>query len=110
MTQVEDDHAKQLSAKALQAFDDVSGYHPGFRPTHAKGILLSGTFTPAPGATHLTRAAHIARTSTPITVRFSNFTGIPNIPDNNPNASPRGIGIRFHLGEHVHTDIVAHSV
>jgi catalase len=44
-----------------------------------------------------------------VTVRFSDTTGIPLIPDNDPNASPRGCGLRFHLAEHVHTDIVAHS-
>ena len=32
------------------------------------------------------------------------------MPDNDPNASPRGIAIRFHLAEHVHTDIIGHSV
>jgi catalase len=42
-------------------------------------------------------------------VRFSDTTGIPLIPDNDPNAAPRGMGIRFQLGEHVHTDIIAHS-
>jgi catalase len=42
-------------------------------------------------------------------VRFSDGTGLPQIPDNSPDAGPRGFAIRFHLGEHVHTDIVAHS-
>jgi catalase len=42
-------------------------------------------------------------------VRFSNSTGLPDIADNDPKSSPKGIAIRFHLGEHVHTDIVAHS-
>jgi len=32
------------------------------------------------------------------------------IPDNIPDANPRGCAIRFHLAEHSHTDIVAHSV
>jgi catalase len=46
-----------------------------------------------------------------VTVRFSDFAGIPAVADNDPqNASPRGCAIRFHLAEHVHTDIVAHSV
>src|SRR5262249_5600166 len=37
-------------------------------------------------------------------------TGLPTIPDNDPARSgPRGMAIRFHLGEHDHTDIVAHS-
>jgi catalase len=31
------------------------------------------------------------------------------LPDNDPNANPRGLAIRFHLAEHVHTDIVSHS-
>ena len=49
--------------------------------------------------------------STPVTVRFSDFAGIPTIADNDPQgASPRGLAIRFHLAAHVHTDIVAHSV
>jgi catalase len=44
-------------------------------------------------------------------VRFSDFAGIPTVSDNDPqNASPRGCAIRFHLAEHFHTDIVAHSV
>jgi len=42
-------------------------------------------------------------------VRFSNSTGLPNIPDNDPHAGPRGIAIRFHLGDHLHTDVVGHS-
>ena len=46
-----------------------------------------------------------------MTVRFSNFAGIPTVPDNDPQgAGPRGFAVRFHLAEHVHTDIVAHSV
>ena len=44
-----------------------------------------------------------------MTVRFSNSTGVPLISDNDPNANPRGIGIRFHLAERVHTDIIGHS-
>jgi catalase len=40
---------------------------------------------------------------------FSTSTGLPSIPDNSPNANPRGFAIRFELGEHVHTDIIGHS-
>jgi catalase len=98
-----------LSQELLQEFDAIFGLHPGFRPAHAKGMMLNGTFTPTAGATSLTRAPHVTRTSTPVTVRFSNSTGVPVIPDNDPNASPRGCAIRFHLAEHVHTDIVSHS-
>ena len=98
-----------LSQDVLKQFDTIFGLHPGFRPAHAKGVMLAGTFTPSPEAASLTRAPHITRDSTPVTARFSNSTGLPLIPDNDPNANPRGLAIRFHLAEHVHTDIVSHS-
>jgi catalase len=98
-----------LSNEILQKMEVLFGAHPGFRPVHAKGILLHGTFTPTAEAAALSKAPHFNRPSTPATVRFSNSTGIPVIPDNDPNADPRGCGIRFHLAERVHTDIVAHS-
>jgi catalase len=101
-----------LSRETIEVFDKVNrGVHPGFRPAHAKGILLTGMFTPSPEAAALTRAPHLHRSSTPVTVRVSNFAGIPTVPDNDPQgASPRGFAVRFHLGEHVHTDIIGHSV
>jgi catalase len=98
-----------LSENLLKQFDAIFGLNPGFRPAHAKGILLSGAFTPAASAKDLTRAPHITRPSTPVLARFSNSTGIPLIPDNDPNANPRGLAIRFELAPHVHTDIVSHS-
>src|SRR5437763_35984 len=99
-----------LAEKLLDALDALSGLHPGSRPAHAKGLMCSGTFAPAPEAAQLTRAPHANRPATPVTVRYSNSTGVPTIPDNDPARSgPRGIAIRFHLADHVHTDIVAHS-
>jgi catalase len=104
-----DEKLISLGNRLIAQFDTLFGLHPGFRPAHAKGVLLTGTFTPSKEAASLTRAPHIARESTPVTVRFSNSTGIPVIPDNDPNANPRGLAIRFYLAEHVHTDIVSHS-
>ena len=99
-----------LAQQLLDAFDALFGLHPGFRPAHAKGLMCSGHFTPSPEAAKLTRAPHATRPATPVTVRYSNSTGLPTIPDNDPlRSGPRGMGVRFHLGEHVHTDIVAHS-
>ena len=104
-----DEKLIQLGNDLLAQFDTIFGLHPGFRPAHAKGVLLSGNFTPAPEAAALTRAPHIGRETTPVTVRFSDSTGIPLLPDNDPNANPRGIAIRFHLADRVHTDIIGHS-
>ena len=99
-----------LAQELLNALDALSGLHPGFRPAHAKGLMCSGTFTPSAEAAKLTRAPHATAPSTPVTVRYSDGTGVPNIPDNDPARSgPRGIAIRFHLGDHAHTDIIAHS-
>ena len=107
-----DEKLLALSRETIAVFDKANGgVHPGFRPVHAKGILLTGTFTSSPEAASLTRAPHLHRSSTPVTVRFSDFAGIPTVADNDPqSAGPRGFAVRFHLGEHVHTDILAHSV
>ena len=98
-----------LSNTLIKEFDTIFGLHPGFRPAHAKGQMLTGTFTPTPAAATLSRALHFNRPSTPVTARFSNGTGVPLIPDPDPNASPRGFAVRFHLAERVHTDIIGHS-
>lgn len=104
-----DEKVVALSNEILQKFEVLFGAHPGFRPAHAKGMMLNGTFVPTAEAASLSKAPHLNRPSTPVSVRFSNSTGIPVIPDNDANADPRGCGLRFHLAERVHTDIVAHS-
>ena len=85
------------------------GIKTGFRFAHAKGLVLTGTFTPAPSATSISRAAHLKSGVLPVTVRVSDATGIPMIDDNNPNAGPRGMAIRFTLPSGSYTDIVANS-
>ena len=104
-----DERVVALANDILSQFHKIFGPHPGFRPAHAKGIMLSGNFKPAPDASSLTRAPHASLESTPILARFSNSTGLPEIPDSKPEANPRGFAIRFNLADHVHTDIVAHS-
>jgi catalase len=104
-----DEKIVQLAKELLGQLDAMFGLHPGFRAAHAKGMMLSGTFTPSREGVSLTRAPHITRASTPVTVRFSNGTGLPQIPDNAPDANPRGCAIRFHLADRVHTDIVSQS-
>jgi catalase len=99
-----------LANDLLQQFETIFGKHPGFRPAHAKGALLTGTFMPSPAAASLTRAPHMNRPSTRVMVRFSDSTGLPLIPDNNPNAHPHGCAIRFYLADRVHIDIISHGV
>jgi catalase len=109
-----DDKVVENSKEIVDILQKVFGKHPGYRPAHAKGLLFKGTFTPSSTAAGLSSAKHFKDASTQITVRFSDSTGIPQIPDNDGNANPNGIAVRFHLGNdengrRVHTDIVAHS-
>jgi catalase len=101
-----------LVTDILDAFAKLDGgIHRGFRPVHAKGFMYSGTFKPSREAAKLTRAPHANRPSTPVTVRFSGSAGVPGGSDTDPmGASPQGIAIRFHLADHVHTDIIGHSI
>jgi catalase len=104
-----DEKLLKLSEDVLAQFDTIFGLHPGFRPAHAKGTLLQGTFAPTPAAKELSKAQHLNQPQTPVLARLSDSTGIPLIQDTDPNARPWGFAVRFVLGEHVHTDIVAHS-
>jgi catalase len=105
-----DQNLLNLSDKILATFAQIFGEHPGIRPAHGKGTLLNGTFTPSAAAADLSIAQHFQQASTPVLVRFSDSTGLPNIPDTDPNTLPKGIGVRFILAEHVHTDVIAHSI
>ncbi len=79
------------------------------RPIYAKGVVCEANFRPAHGAENLSSAPHLRGGPVAATVRFSNFAGIPDIPDSDPNAGPRGMAVKFHLPGGVETDIVAHS-
>jgi catalase len=78
------------------------------RAVHAKGIILEGRFEPAAAAKSLSIAMLFKR-GTVVTVRFSNFTGLPAIPDNDPNANPRGMAIKFGPVSSPALAIVAHN-
>ncbi len=41
-----DEKVLALSEELLKQFEGMFGPHPGFRPVHAKGVLVTGTFTP----------------------------------------------------------------
>lgn len=104
----------QEQANLPQQIADVmiklgGGVHTGFRINHAKGLIVTGTFTPAPSAKTVSKAAHLQSTPVPVIVRFSDASGNPMIPDPNPNSSPRGMAIRFNLPGGGFTDIVAIS-
>ena len=100
---------KPMPMALVESLNKLSGGpHAGFRANHAKGVLVAGTFTPAPTAASLSMAPHFAA-PVPVLVRFSNATGVPAMPDADPNGSPHGIAVRFQLPGGSTTDIVSIS-
>jgi catalase len=93
-----------LAEQAVDAINAISGVHPGHRAAHAKGTLLTGTFTPSADAARLTTAAHMQGEPSRVTVRFSNGGGDPGIPDYAREG--RGMAVKFYLGDGSKTDIV----
>lgn len=90
--------------------DLFNGPREGLRSNHTKGIVVTGSFTPATEAKSISSASHLQNEITPITVRFSNSTGFPDIEDNNPKALVKGMAIRFDLGDEEYHDLVLSSV
>ena len=92
-----------LAEEIVDAINEISGVHPGHRAAHAKGTLMTGTFTGA--GTDLTSAPHLQGEPVRVTVRFSNGGGDPGIPDYAREG--RGMAVKFYLPDGAKTDIVA---
>jgi catalase len=105
------EQAKPVTEQLVDTLTTLSGGpHAGFRSNHAKGVMLEGSFKPAAQAASISKAAHLQKADSPVLVRFSDATGVPNIPDANGNAFPKGIAIRFQLEDGLTTDIVSISI
>jgi catalase len=95
---------RSLAEEVVDAINELSGTHPGHRSAHAKGTLLTGTFTPNGKGSALTTAAHVQHQPVRVTARFSNGGGNPDIPDYAREG--RGMAIKFYLPDGGKTDIV----
>ena len=95
-----------IEQQLVDAMNKVFGVHPGFRANHAKGVVAEGSFTASPEAAGLSRAVLFSGSPIPVTARFSDSTGIPNIPDGSGNANPHGMAVKFHLLDGSETDMV----
>jgi catalase len=97
-----------LGTRLVDALEALFGVHPGARRVHAKGLLYDGRFTPTAAAAGLSRAPQFAA-ATPLIIRFSDSTGLPDIPDGDPNAAPPGLAVRFLTPDGRPNDIVANA-
>jgi catalase len=99
-----------LPEQIVNALNKVFGSHPGFRANHAKGVVVEGSFTPTPAAATLSKASLFKGAAVPVTVRFSDATGLPNLPDGSNLANPHGMAIKFHLADGGEMDMVTNSL
>lgn len=54
-----DDHInKPVVEQLVDTLSTIAGPHPGIRKNHAKGIVVSGEFTPSPDAATVSNAVH----------------------------------------------------
>ncbi|WGJ15874.1 catalase family peroxidase [Methylocapsa sp. D3K7] len=99
-----------LETEIVDAMNKVYGVHPGFRANHAKGVVAEGSFKAAPTAARLSKAVIFTGSPVPVTVRFSDSTGVPNLPDGSRLANPHGLAIKYHLADGSETDMVINSL
>ena len=103
----------QPASTATQTVDTMNklwGRHPGMRANHAKGVVADGIFTPSNAAAALSKASIFSGNPVPVTVRFSDSTGLPTLPDGSDGANPHGMSIKFKLAEGGEMDVVLNSL
>ena len=99
-----------IETQVVDAMNKAFGTHAGFRANHAKGVVVEGSFKASSRATVLSKAALFNGSTIPVTVRFSDSTGIPNLPDGSDLANPHGMAIKFHLPDGSDVDMVTNSL
>jgi catalase len=99
-----------LGERLVDVMNQLFGQHPGLRAMHAKGVVVEGSFTPSGAGAALSTAVLFQGAPTPVTARFSDGTGLPAIPDGDPNANPHGLGLRFDLADGGEMDLVTNSL
>jgi catalase len=99
-----------VETQLVDAMNKLWGAHPGFRANHAKGVVTEGSFKASPEAAALSKAVLFDGSTIPVTVRFSDSTGIPDLPDGSGFANPHGMALKFHLPDGSDTDMVINSL
>jgi catalase len=99
-----------VATQIVDVMNKLFGVHAGFRANHAKGVVVEGSFTASPAAAELSKASLFSGAKIPVTIRFSDATGLPAIADGAPNANPHGISIKYHLPDGSVTDMVTNSL
>lgn len=96
--------------QTIDVMNTLFGKHPGARANHAKGVVAEGSFTPSPEAAKISKASLFQGPAVPVTVRFSDATGVPTIPDGAADANPHGLALKFKLSDGSEMDVVTNSL
>jgi catalase len=99
--------AGDIWADIIDAIEDISGRHEGYRTVHAKGTLCAAGFEPTSRASELSKAALFAGGEVRAHVRFSNGSGNPRSRDAAQDG--RGMANKFYLPQGGTTDIIGLS-
>ncbi|NQX46419.1 catalase family peroxidase [Paenibacillus tritici] len=97
-----------LAGEAVDAIENLSGVHPGYRRAHARGICCRGFFRPSGLGMEFTEAAHLQEQQVNAIVRFSGSSTDPAVAD---LLSPaKGMAVQFILPEGEVTNLVGVTV
>jgi catalase len=99
-----------VAVQIVDALNKNYGVHPGYRANHAKGIVVEGSFKASPEAATVSKSPLFAGATFPVTVRFSDAGGLPDVHDAAPAANPHGMAIKFHLPNGGESDMVINSL
>jgi catalase len=96
--------------QTIDVMNTLFGKHPGARANHAKGVVAEGSFTPSAEAAKISKASLFKGPAVPVTIRFSDATGVPTIPDGSANANPHGMALKFKLSDGSDMDVVTNAL
>ena len=96
--------------QTIDTMNKLFGQHAGFRANHAKGVVAEGSFTPSADAAKISKASLFQGPAVPVTIRFSDATGVPTIPDGAANANPHGMALKFKLSDGSDMDVVVNAL
>ncbi|MGH1589797.1 catalase family peroxidase [Methylobacterium phyllosphaerae] len=96
--------------QTIDVMNTLFGKHPGARANRAKGVVAEGSFTPSPEAAKISKASLFKGPAVPVTVRFSDATGVPTIPDGVADANPHGLALKFKLSDGAEMDVVTNAL
>ncbi|PXW66898.1 catalase family peroxidase [Methylobacterium sp. B4] len=96
--------------QTIDAMNTLFGKHAGKRANHAKGVVAEGSFTPSADAARISKASLFQGPAVPVTIRFSDATGVPTIADGAANANPHGMALKFKLSDGSEMDVVVNAL